>query len=593
MFARARILFCLTTWLTSAAAFAGGDPVFTIFLHGTGGHRSGRDYELITEFGAAYWGREATQDDGMRGGANAFYTKHYQKSFLILDGVGTCDMYTSPTGPEQVGLATTTRPVHPMPGDFIPDALEKKLKPEKERVSNMMVLTLFKVGMKKHRGDIFGDGWDDNVAHALFVLADLYERDRKNFPKTINMIGWSRGAVTSIKLANAIQDWFIDGKPYMMPRDYRDGYAAPNMVEFYKARPAAKRVKAGDLKLNLFLIDPVPGRFGLWGDANDSKRSRETFPAAEMDYQKLPPSVANCIITLANDEQREGFAPLDADDIQIMDKKKTTAVWLPFPGIHRTQLRMEPRDPLDDYNEPAVRHKLTAVPHIVWDMAWRFLNGHGTKFERDLLTHPKFAPPSAIKQPGRALTASEIVDLYANSWLLREAYHQTRNRGVLTTARFQGGLEPRLYTGYPFRGIIIKERTRQKLFTAELGVYVESPGFFVNEHHRACFRLAHPNLFAYLTGTKPATSVKVGGKKAYAVPAAVAKELSAMPGYSETLGQLMNLGLFEEKKSFYVLDTFRFKEQLGEPLFNEKDRLPRKMFPRFTDKLGGTMVLPG
>ena len=41
------------------------------------------------------------------------------------------------------------------------------------------------------------------------------------------------------------------------------------------------------------------------------------------------------------------LAPLDAEDLEV-EGSRTRAVWLPFPGIHRTQLRMEPRDPAGD-----------------------------------------------------------------------------------------------------------------------------------------------------------------------------------------------------------------------------------------------------
>ena len=60
--------------LWSLAVGAAGERVFTVFAHGTGGHRSGWDLELVTEFGAAYWGREAEHDSGaLPPRVNGFY----------------------------------------------------------------------------------------------------------------------------------------------------------------------------------------------------------------------------------------------------------------------------------------------------------------------------------------------------------------------------------------------------------------------------------------------------------------------------------------------------------------------------------------
>ena len=102
--------------------------VFTIFCHGTGGHRYGRCQEIVADFGAAYWGRSAGYPDK----PNDFYREHYQRSFLILDGVGPSDMWTTEKGPHEVG----TKPqVHPMPGKFKPDSFDKPPKPKGEETA--------------------------------------------------------------------------------------------------------------------------------------------------------------------------------------------------------------------------------------------------------------------------------------------------------------------------------------------------------------------------------------------------------------------------------------------------------------------------
>ena len=537
-----------------AQGFTHGDKrTFTIFCHGTGGHRHGRDLELISELGAAYWGRGETNDE------NAFYRQHYQKTFLILDGPGTTNMPAT-SGGEPIGLATLFDPRHAMPGDFVPNTLDKPLKLT-GRVSDTKLKKTFFLAQ---RGEFMGDGWDDNVAHALFVLDHLKEQGR--FPERINLAGWSRGSVTCLKLANAIEGRYAAGRPFYVQKDLTKGYAADNLRVFYPALSKGELVSPDAIEINMFLIDPVPGRFGADGLTFGSDRSDEIFPPDEQDYQVIPGMVRRCIITLANDEQREGFAPLDADDIRVLHPERSSVVWLPFPGIHSTQVRMEPRDPDDFHNVPPVRDQLTAVPHLAWDLAWRFMTTCGTRFERNLIADEKFG--------GRLRTPQEICELYSNVWNRKEMYHQARNRGL--GQRIMGGLMPRLYTGYPFAGRefwgknpLQLPRHRKDLFTAEFGVYVEHPGFFINEHHRWCFQRAYPSLYRHLftlpTVEKP-------------VPSSAAAELKTIrQGSPELWRQLERCGVQELESCVMKTDAFR----RGEPLRKNREALP----PRFAGQL--------
>jgi hypothetical protein len=158
--------------------------------------------------------------------------------------------------------------------------------------------------------------------------------------------------------------------------------------------------------MNIFAIDPVAGGFGTTGSAWGSKRSTERHPPDEKDYRKLSTTVKNCIVTLAMDEQREGFAPLDFGNLTC-NRTKTNVVWLPFPGIHSTQLRMEPRD-----GESATRPALTAVPYIVWDLAYDFLTKHGTQFRTGILSDKLRFPQGQLESEStnsnlqRAFTSS-------------------------------------------------------------------------------------------------------------------------------------------------------------------------------------------
>lgn len=462
--------------------------VFSIFCQGTGGHRYGHCKELITEFHSAYWDRGATQDGGEA--SNEYYTKHYYNSFLILDGPGRSDHKTT-AGPDGVDLGQMGPP-HPMPGDFWPCSYEKIMKPSKtspdqnfnRRVSEMSAIMV----AGKHRGDIYGDGWNDNVAHTLFVLNELLKKDQ--FPDVINLVGWSRGAVTTIKVANAVYNYFVKGQQFQVPPGY-DQADSEKLVPYPNLEQRFASVNASSLNLNIFAIDPVPGRFGLWANWGGSDEIEERFPdtPGELDYQSLPPIVKKCVITLAMDERRSSFAPLSAG--KVASGGDTKVVWLPFPGIHRTQLRMEPRDPTDEN----IRRLLKSVPHLVFDLAWKFMTSNGTRFKKNLLEEQKFG--------GGPLSLAQIVELYSDVWLNRANYHETRNVEKVMNYRwrrftgYQGlGTRKKKYLG---RGTNKYTVPADKLFTRAMRAYVDFPGFFINMHHQACFEKSYPALYRFLT----------------------------------------------------------------------------------------------
>lgn len=128
-------------------------PVFTIFNHGTNASRDGTG-EIVAEFGRLAAGAE------------------YQ-NFLICDGPGSHPT-TSVT-----------------PGQFNPftrDKEGKKIFGNKEMGNTHINSALM--------GSLLGAGWGDNVIHAIAAIAELNPP-----PATINMLGWSRGAVTCTKMA--------------------------------------------------------------------------------------------------------------------------------------------------------------------------------------------------------------------------------------------------------------------------------------------------------------------------------------------------------------------------------------------------------
>ncbi len=447
------------------------------------------------------------------------YFQEYHKTFLILDGCGDSDMDVYPKGhpldPKNKKQVGVTGYPNPMPGDFWGNTLDKKIKCKgrnwrhytPRKLGHRVSLMKLKKVVGKNRGAILGDGWNDNVCHALLVLRQrlITEGGRKLFPNVINLVGWSRGSVTALKLAYWIDRYFVQGEPFLVPKGYDasdlddspgDGAVQPveagdSSVEYLAALTDDEKIHlpddlANNLQVNIFAVDPVPGRAGFSGDWGGSHRAKEEFTTkkGEEDYRTIPKIVNNCIITLAIEERREGFHVLDQTKITITGKRDNDSpnvVWLPFPGRHRTQVRLDIREPDDE----AIKNQLTAVPKIVFDLAWRFLEHHGTKFEKDL-----------SGTWGGKMSVQEVVEEYSEILIRRSEWHETRNTGP--TERVQGGYAWRKFTGFP-RGVTASEKLKpSQLMTSAMGTYTLSPGFFINEHHRWCFELAYPKIYKFL-----------------------------------------------------------------------------------------------
>lgn len=125
-----------------------------------------------------------------------------------------------------------------------------------------------------------GIGADENVQYILSVLKSLAHK--KELPDTINMMGWSRGAVTCIRIAH-----FMNIDPLF-----------------------------SHIPINIFAVDPVAGA----GHDN------------EVEAYTIGRNVKNYVATLAVDEVRKGFNPMVPPLLQISTQCNYAIIDL--PGIH-------------------------------------------------------------------------------------------------------------------------------------------------------------------------------------------------------------------------------------------------------------------
>ncbi len=287
--------------------------VFTLFCHGTGSHRTRTDREIVTEFGKVATGQEYTD-------------------YLILDGPGSAGGQ---------GGAVKNPTENPLPGTFDPYTRDKQLKSRHalgdagftgKSLKNPKFMNLKKA--TNAGGGAWGTGWDDNVIHAIAAISEL-----DPLPQRVNMIGWSRGAVTCTKAAFKLHNVYPQ------------------------------------IAVNIFAIDPVAG---------PGNKGRHLFDKKE-DTWNIRENVRNYIVTLAEDERRKIMMPQDMKRVTI--SKMTNAVFLPFPGVHNTAV--------------ALRASEGEVAQVVWRLAYAFLTHFGTRFEAPLA--PAYSGPEMCNLYGKML----------------------------------------------------------------------------------------------------------------------------------------------------------------------------------------------
>jgi hypothetical protein len=143
-----------------------------------------------------------------------------------------------------------------------------------------------KLAEKPKMGSAFAVDIDKNVAAGLFVIK---KRQKEDSDLHVNMLGWSRGAVTCFKIANHM---------------YRD-----------------RDFGLQDVPVRIFAIDPVPGGTSF----NDHVRRD----------MRLTPNVKQTQIILAQHERRILFRPVLPSNVEHKPISRDGEVeWDTMPGNH-------------------------------------------------------------------------------------------------------------------------------------------------------------------------------------------------------------------------------------------------------------------
>lgn len=219
--------------------------VFTIFCHGTGSSSKDdlvkKKGEIITAFGQAF-----RRDK----------SKTEFEDFIILEGPG------SQGSPENI----------------------EYVKKDGHTIARVTKSNYLIKG--KAPGLIWGRGVERNYENAAKAIWDLFRSDKEPGirPGKINMVGWSRGAVTCIRLA------------------------------YYLNRFS----KLSLIPVNIFAIDPVAG-----GSSHK-----------DLDAHILNKNVKTYVATLSLQEIRKGFTPIDHRILKGEGNGFNNRLILPLKGIH-------------------------------------------------------------------------------------------------------------------------------------------------------------------------------------------------------------------------------------------------------------------
>jgi len=401
--------------------------VFTIFNHGTDFHRHKDENETISILSMACRGTEAVleqTEEPSEENPLPWELKNSNPTFLICEGPGSDEV-----DPDESETNPIKSVPHSHPGKNNPIFGTSKGTKLSELNPKIEQKKLFGFGPKKSSGfqkdfmgqtssnwkttgRIYGSGWDDNVYKAVFLITHLQGLGQK--PDVINLVGWSRGAVTCLKMAN-------------------------KLFEVYEKTIA----------LNIFAIDPVPGGLTKVTD----------------DISTIPPNVCNYMAPLAMDDDRANFQPSDRNMLQMLVPQSQTGTptkglapnvhFLPFPGNHGDVVNVD----VTEYARPSA--------NLVRHLAHKFLSAHGTEFNPSKFgSHKVDLSPDEICAEYKSLKSNaEHIAKKASSGLIGVVGGRRKSRHV-RTHREAYVTDPDLF---------INEHHRQCFLTPEIEAQKDPP----------------------------------------------------------------------------------------------------------------------
>ncbi|KTD02673.1 Dot/Icm T4SS effector [Legionella geestiana] len=288
---------------------------------------------------------------------------------------------------------------HPTPGTYVYDAGKNT------KIVNPAAAESLRNTLQAIDGQLTGDGVDNLLLEATLYIEKL-KQDNPGLD-TVNLQGFSRGADACVRMANVLNRLYPE------------------------------------LKVNLFLIDPVPGP------------GRRDDP----DSWHIPPNVNRMEAALMLHEYRPGFDPQHAGRYVIANPETTRVTMMPWYGKHSAGMQLDEREQLNQ------APKLIMARYLDF---CRETGSIGKEVTPTICRLNRKGIYEAVSHPENLLpkTPEERLQLYNE---MRE------NEWVYA------------------RGKRLNPRT----VLAQHGDYVKDPELFVNQEHRGLFKEHYPKTFSW------------------------------------------------------------------------------------------------
>jgi hypothetical protein len=196
----------------------------------------------------------------------------------------------------------------------------------------------------------------------------------------INMGGYSRGALTCLRIANRLYSTLKSLQPVCQ----NDSNGQPILLD--------------DIEINIFGIDPVAGV----GDKSNA------------EVRDIPPIVKNYTFTLQTHERRQEFTPQDLTRINVLDYKKTKVTALPMFGVHwSTTVKQE-----DNTNHSS---------ELTLQLMHQFFSDNNSKFKNHNAI-PDLVDLQGHTSPATMRNEQQLLELYTEAKKHEQDYFQESKR---------------------------------------------------------------------------------------------------------------------------------------------------------------------